>query len=49
MKKTVHIELDRVDRRILDVLQRDGSLSAADVAAQVGLSTTTCAVDDSST
>jgi len=42
MKKTVHIELDRVDRKILDVLQRDGSLSAADVATRVGLSTTTC-------
>ena len=42
MKKTVHVELDRLDRRILDALQRDGSLSAADVAARVGLSTTTC-------
>ena len=42
MKKTVHIELDRIDRRILDVLQRDASLSASDIASQVGLSTTTC-------
>jgi Lrp/AsnC family transcriptional regulator len=42
MKKTVHVEIDRIDRGILDALQRDGSLSAADVASQVGLSTTTC-------
>lgn len=42
MKKIVHVDLDEIDRRILDVLQRDGSLSAADVAGQVGLSTTTC-------
>ena len=42
MKKIVHVEIDRIDRGILDALQRDGSLSAADVASQVGLSTTTC-------
>jgi biotin operon repressor len=34
--------IDPTDRRILDELQRDGALSAADVAARVGLSTTTC-------
>jgi len=42
MKKILQIEIDPIDRRILDVIQRDGSLSAADVASQVGLSTTTC-------
>jgi Lrp/AsnC family transcriptional regulator len=42
MKKIVRVEIDRIDRGILDALQRDGSLSAADVASQVGLSTTTC-------
>lgn len=42
MKQSVQFEPDHVDRRILDVLQRDGSLSAADVARQVGLSTTSC-------
>jgi len=41
-QQVVHLELDRLDRRILDLLQRDGSLSAADVAAQVGIATTTC-------
>jgi len=34
--------LDRVDRRILDLLQREGALSVAEVAARTGLSTTTC-------
>ncbi len=34
--------LDRLDLRLLDVLQRQGALSVADVAAQVRLSTTTC-------
>jgi Lrp/AsnC family transcriptional regulator len=34
--------LDRVDRRILDLLQREGGLSVAEVAARTGLSTTTC-------
>ncbi|HSF78256.1 MAG TPA: AsnC family protein, partial [Steroidobacteraceae bacterium] len=42
IKKIVRVEIDRIDRGILDALQRDGSLSAADVASQVGLSTTTC-------
>jgi Lrp/AsnC family transcriptional regulator len=42
VKKTLHVELDDIDRRILDALQRDGSLSASDLASQVGLSTTTC-------
>ena len=34
--------LDADIGRILDALQRDGALSAADVASRVGLSTTTC-------
>lgn len=42
MNKTVHLELDLIDRRILDALQRDGSLSAADIGHRLGLSTTTC-------
>ncbi|MBF8292263.1 MAG: AsnC family transcriptional regulator [Steroidobacteraceae bacterium] len=42
MKTKLQISLDRSDRRILDELQRDGALSAAEVAAKLGLSTTTC-------
>jgi Lrp/AsnC family transcriptional regulator len=42
MKASLQISLDRSDRRILDELQRDGALSAADLAAKLGLSTTTC-------
>jgi Lrp/AsnC family transcriptional regulator len=34
--------LDRTDRRILDLLQREGALPVAEVAARTGLSTTTC-------
>jgi Lrp/AsnC family transcriptional regulator len=34
--------LDRVDRRILALLQADASLTAADVAARVGLSQSPC-------
>jgi len=37
-----HSTLDRVDRRILDLLQREGALPVAEVAARTGLSTTTC-------
>jgi Lrp/AsnC family transcriptional regulator len=39
--KSRHV-LDRVDRRILDLLQREGALPVAEVAARTGLSTTTC-------
>ena len=42
MKNKFQTLIDPTDRRILDELQRDGALSAADVAAKVGLSTTTC-------
>jgi Lrp/AsnC family transcriptional regulator len=37
-----HPTLDRLDRRILDLLQREGALPVAEVAARTGLSTTTC-------
>ncbi|MCX7560701.1 Lrp/AsnC family transcriptional regulator [Sulfitobacter sp. F26204] len=36
------IEVDTLDRKILSVLQRDGSLSQRDVAAEVGLSQNAC-------
>lgn len=38
MEKTLSEELDAVDARILDLLQQDASLSIADIAEQVGLS-----------
>lgn len=38
----MQIKLDATDRRILAVLQEDASLSAADVAARVGLSQSPC-------
>ena len=34
--------LDKVDLRILDLLQREGALSVAEVASRTSLSTTTC-------
>src|SRR5258708_33947021 len=34
--------IDRLDLRLLDILQRQGALSVAEVAAQTKLSTTTC-------
>jgi Lrp/AsnC family transcriptional regulator len=34
--------IDRIDRVILDLLQREGALPVAEVAARTGLSTTTC-------
>jgi Lrp/AsnC family transcriptional regulator len=40
-EKSRHV-LDRLDRRILDLLQREGALSVAEVASRTGLSTTTC-------
>lgn len=33
-------ELDRVDRKILEILQKDGRITMTDLAAKVGLSTT---------
>ena len=35
-------QLDRTDRRILNILQEDASLAVAEVAARVGLSQTPC-------
>src|ERR1700691_552443 len=34
--------IDRLDLRLLDILQRQGALSVAEVAAQTKISTTTC-------
>ena len=35
-------DLDRIDRKILDVLQRQGRISMTDLAGQIGLSTSPC-------
>lgn len=35
-------ELDRIDRRILDVLQRRGRMSMTELAEQIGLSVSPC-------
>jgi Lrp/AsnC family transcriptional regulator len=42
MEKISHPTIDRLDRRILDLLQREGALPVAEVATRTGLSTTTC-------
>jgi Lrp/AsnC family transcriptional regulator len=42
VENSSHPVVDRVDRRILDVLQREGALPVAEVATRTGLSTTTC-------
>lgn len=34
------MKLDRIDLKILDLIQHDATLSTADIAAAVGLSTT---------
>ena len=36
-------ELDRIDRKILDILQRQGRISMTDLGEQIGLSTSPCA------
>lgn len=36
-------DLDRTDRKILDVLQREGRISITDLAQRIGLSTSPCA------
>jgi len=36
------MELDRLDRAILAVLQQDARISLQDIGARVGLSTTPC-------
>lgn len=35
-------ELDRIDKKILDVLQRDGRISMTELAQTIGLSTSPC-------
>lgn len=40
MEETNRPTLDRIDHRILDLLQREGALSVAEVATRTGLSTT---------
>ncbi len=35
-------DLDRIDRQILDILQRDGRISMTELASQVGLSASPC-------
>ncbi|MCC4114248.1 winged helix-turn-helix transcriptional regulator [Aromatoleum toluclasticum] len=35
-------ELDRIDRKILDLLQKDGRIPMTDLAAKIGLSATPC-------
>ena len=35
-------DLDRIDRKILDILQRQGRISMTDLAEQIGLSTSPC-------
>ena len=42
MEEKAQPPLDRSDRRILDLLQREGALPVAEVASRTGLSTTTC-------
>ncbi|MEO0003379.1 MAG: Leucineresponsive regulatory protein [Pseudomonadota bacterium] len=36
-------ELDRIDRKILDLLQRQGRISMTELAERIGLSTSPCA------
>ena len=42
MEQTNRHTIDRLDLRLLDILQRQGALSVAEVAAKTKLSTTTC-------
>jgi Lrp/AsnC family transcriptional regulator len=42
MEQTSRPAIDRLDLRLLDILQRSGALSVAEVAARTRLSTTTC-------
>lgn len=35
-------DLDRIDRKILDILQRQGRISMTELAEQIGLSTSPC-------
>src|SRR6478735_2504205 len=40
--KKLDAEMDRIDRKILDLLQQNGTLSVADIGHRVGLSQTPC-------
>jgi Lrp/AsnC family transcriptional regulator len=42
MENKPPVGIDRLDLRLLDILQRQGALSVAEVAAQARISTTTC-------
>jgi DNA-binding Lrp family transcriptional regulator len=42
MAHPMHVELDKADLRILEVLQQHGNLSAAEVAEKVDMTTSTC-------
>ena len=42
MKQNSPVTLDRLDVRILNVLQEDATLSAAEIAERVGTATATC-------
>jgi Lrp/AsnC family transcriptional regulator len=42
VEKKSQIPLDRLDLRLLDILQREGAISVAEIAARMRLSTTTC-------
>ena len=42
MAKSTNLDLDAIDRRILEVLQRDGRIPIVDLADRVGLSPTPC-------
>jgi Lrp/AsnC family transcriptional regulator len=42
MENTNRPTLDQLDLRLLDILQREGALSVAEVASKIRLSTTTC-------
>ena len=35
--------LDRIDRKILDILQRQGRISMTELGSEIGLSTSPCA------
>jgi Lrp/AsnC family leucine-responsive transcriptional regulator len=39
----MQLKFDRIDRKILDILQRDGRISITNLAQAVGLSATPCA------
>src|SRR5207344_322721 len=41
-RRSEMIELDRTDKKILEILQRHGRISMTDLAEQIGLSTSPC-------